>query len=78
MNKIINTSKSSAFIQREIEAIQKIIADECWLEGERRGCAVAPDDPVIIERVCAIIRETGEKMRLEAEKAIGEAAGETD
>lgn len=50
-------------IFRELRMIQKIIADETWLEGERRGAAVSPDDPVVKENVCNIIVRIGEKMR---------------
>ena len=48
---------------RELPMIQKIIADETWLEGERRGCPVLPDDPVVRENVCLIILRIGEVMR---------------
>lgn len=48
---------------REIPAIQKIIADETWLEGERRGCPVPPTDPLVRENVCRVILQIGEKLR---------------
>jgi len=48
---------------REIPVIQKIIADETWLEGERRGCAVAPSDRVVRENVCRVILEIGQQLR---------------
>ena len=40
----------------ESPILEKIVRDECWLEGERRGCAVEPDDPVVSARVAEIIR----------------------
>ena len=40
----------------EIPILEKIVRDECWLEGERRGCAVDPDDPVVSARIAEIIR----------------------
>lgn len=43
--------------------IQKIVADETWLEAERRGCLVPPDDPVVRENVCLVILRVGEAMR---------------
>lgn len=43
--------------------IQKIIADETWLEGERRGGYVSPDDPVVLANVCDVILSIGEKLR---------------
>ena len=43
--------------------IQKIVADETWLEAERRGCPVPPDDPVVRENVCLVILRVGEVMR---------------
>ncbi|MBI5767122.1 MAG: hypothetical protein HZA93_04955 [Verrucomicrobia bacterium] len=43
--------------------IQKIIHDETWLEGERRGCAVEATDPVVRENVCAVVLRVGAQMR---------------
>jgi hypothetical protein len=40
---------------REGTTVQKIIEDETWLEGERRGCAVSPLDAVVRENVSRII-----------------------
>jgi hypothetical protein len=56
---------------RELPVIQKIIADETWLEGERRGCYVAPDDPVVRENVCRVILRIGAELRatLQAQSA---------
>lgn len=48
---------------RELPVIQKIIADEMWLEGERRGCAVSPTDPVVRENVCRVILCIGASLR---------------
>lgn len=48
---------------RELSIIQKIIADETWLEGERRGCAVSPRDPIVRENVCRVILRIGQEMR---------------
>ena len=50
-------------IFRELPMIHKIIADETWLEAERRGCPVAPEDPVVRENVCLVILRVGEVMR---------------
>jgi len=50
-------------IFRELPLIHKIIADETWLEAERRGCPVAPEDPVVRENVCLVILRVGEVMR---------------
>jgi hypothetical protein len=43
--------------------IQKIICDETWLEGERRGCPVSPMDPVVRENVCQVVLREGARMR---------------
>lgn len=43
--------------------IQKIIQDETWLEGERRGCTVPPTDVVVRERVCEVILRIGQELR---------------
>jgi hypothetical protein len=50
-------------IFREIPVIQKIIRDETWLEGERRGCTVTQDDPVVRENVCQVILRIGAELR---------------
>jgi len=51
----------------ELRAIQKIIDDEIWLEGERRGHAVDPLDPAVVAAVCAIILRIGAELRASAE-----------
>jgi hypothetical protein len=48
---------------REIPVIRKIIQDETWLEGERRGCYVRPDDRVVRENVCRVILQVGQQIR---------------
>ena len=48
---------------REIPVIRKIIQDETWLEGERRGCEVAPTDRVVRENVCRVILQVGQQIR---------------
>lgn len=50
---------------RQLPRIEKIIRDETWYEGERRGCAVGPDDPVVRENVCQIILRVGALLREE-------------
>lgn len=50
-------------LHREIPVIQKIIQDETWLEGERRGCAVSTNDRVVRENVCRIILRIGQELR---------------
>ncbi len=42
-------------IQREIEAIHKMIENETWLEGERRHCPVQDRDPIVQGRVADIL-----------------------
>lgn len=48
---------------RQLTVIQKIIADETWLEAERRGAPVTPDDPVVREHVCDIVMLIGASLR---------------
>lgn len=48
---------------RELTVIQKVIDDETWYEGERRGCHVSPHDPVVCERVCMIVLKIGRELR---------------
>ncbi|MBI3885293.1 MAG: hypothetical protein HY302_06135 [Opitutae bacterium] len=60
-------------IRRELPAIEQIVRDEVWLEGERRGCAVSPSDPRVRENVCRVILRVGQQLRDDA-LAHGEAA----
>jgi hypothetical protein len=48
---------------RQLPLIAQIVRDETWLEGERRGCAVSPDDPVVRENVCAVVLRIGRELR---------------
>ena len=48
---------------QQLPVIQKIIQDETWLEGERRGCHVRPDDSVVRERVCEVVLRVGQHLR---------------
>ena len=57
------TSCPDNFLYREMQMIRKIIDDETWLEGERRGCYVPRHDPVVRERVCAIVMRVGGEVR---------------
>lgn len=63
-------SSESEFIQREIPHIQKIVQNECWLEGQRRGCSVEPTDDIVRQRVADIILNgAGEYIRRTQEAA---------
>lgn len=53
----------TSIVFAELPAIEKIISDETWLEGERRGCPVPPDDPVVVEHVCEIVLRIGQTLR---------------
>ncbi len=55
-------SQLDPIVAREIPVIHKIIADETWLEGERRGHPVASDDPVVREHVCEVILRVGQQL----------------
>lgn len=52
-------------VARQLPLIEKIIADETWLEGERRGQPVAPCDRVVRENVCLVVLRMGHEMRQE-------------
>jgi hypothetical protein len=56
-------AKLDPIIAREIPIIQKIIQDETWFEGERRGCFVSPDDPIVQLNACQVILRIGQEMR---------------
>jgi hypothetical protein len=48
---------------RQLPHIARIIQDETWLEGERRGCAVPANDPVVREKVCEVVLRVGADLR---------------
>jgi len=50
-------------ISLEIPVIQRIIQDETWLEGERRGRLVVSWDPVVREHVCEVVLRIGMELR---------------
>lgn len=57
-------SEESRIIHSEIADVAEIVRNECWLEGQRRGCAVAPTDDFVRQRVADIILGgAGEYMR---------------
>ncbi|MBI2511214.1 MAG: hypothetical protein HYV96_04505 [Opitutae bacterium] len=58
----MNTGRDKVLF-RQLPLIAKIIRDEMWLEGERRGCAVGEDDPVVRENVCQVILRVGAELR---------------
>ena len=76
--------KLDPVIFRQLTIIHKIIEDETWLEGERRGCWVSVDDPVVRENVCEVVLRIGRKMRetvsrsLAAEREALKSLGKTD
>jgi hypothetical protein len=59
-----------SFLCYELPVIQKIIQEETWLEGERRGCRVDPDDVVVRENVCRVVLRIGLTLREETERAL--------
>ena len=54
---------SDPVLLRELPVIRKIIEDETWLESERRGYRVSPNDRVVRERVCEIVLRIGQELR---------------
>lgn len=54
-----------SIVKAELPLIQRVIEDETWLEGERRGCFVAQNDPVVLARVCEIVLSIGARLREE-------------
>jgi hypothetical protein len=59
----------------ELSLIDKIIRDETWLEGERRGCFVPASDPVVRENICKVILRVGAQVRKAAMDQIATEAG---
>jgi len=56
-------STPDPIVVRQLPVIHKIIADETWLEGERRGQPVSPNDPVVRENVCSVVLRIGQQLR---------------
>lgn len=50
-------------VVRQLPHIARIIQDETWLEGERRGSPVATDDPVVLDHVCDVVLRIGAELR---------------
>lgn len=69
----MNTSDPILF--RELPVIQKIIDDETWLEGERRGCHVSPDDQVVRRKVCDVVLRVGQELRDSLTAALARSVG---
>ena len=55
---------------RQLAMVQKIVADETWLESERRGYAVPSTDQVVRENVCRVVLRVGREMREAAMRAL--------
>jgi len=64
-------------VSRELPVIHRIIQDEIWLEGERRGCRVSADDPVVREKVCEVILRVGQQLRDSFANAEGGGSSQT-
>jgi hypothetical protein len=60
-------------LSRQRSMIQKIVADETWLEGERRGHLVEPSDPAVRHNVCNVVLRVGAELRM---RALSELAAE--
>lgn len=54
---------SDPVLARQLPLIAKIVADETWLEGERRGRPVEPEDATVRENVCLVVLRMGHEMR---------------
>lgn len=59
-------------VVRQLPLIAKIIADETWLEGERRRRPVDPDDGIVRENVCLVVLRMGAEMRRQALREIAD------
>jgi hypothetical protein len=56
-------SQPEPILLRQLPVIQKVIRDETWLEAERRGCPVSPQDPAVRENVCQVVLRIGRELR---------------
>ncbi len=62
---------SSDLIKAEVPLVEKIIRDETWYEGERRGSYVDPNDTRVQARVVDVVEKCADQIRDEAIKKIG-------
>jgi hypothetical protein len=69
----MNTGRDKVLF-RQLPIIAKIIRDETWLEGERRGCEVGEDDPTVRENVCRVILRVGAELRRQCTQIEEEAS----
>ena len=60
---LVMSSQLEPTLLRQLPVIQKVIQDETWLEAERRGCPVSPQDPAVREKVCQVILRIGRELR---------------
>jgi len=60
---LVMSSPIEPTLLRQLPVIQKVIQDETWLEAERRGCPVSPQDPAVRENVCQVILRIGRELR---------------
>ena len=60
---LVMPSELEPTLRRQLPVIQKVIQDETWLEAERRGCPVSPQDPAVREKVCQVILRIGRELR---------------
>ena len=60
---LVMASKLEPTLLRQLPVIQKVIRDETWLEGERRGCPVSAQDPAVRENVCQVVLRIGRELR---------------
>jgi len=51
---------------RQLPEVEKIVNNETWYEGERRGHFVPSDDPVVQEKVVEVLLKIGGRMRKKA------------
>jgi len=62
-NRFCALKSQDPLTHHQLSVIHKIVHDETWLEGERRGCYVSPKDRVVREKVCDVVLRIGQQMR---------------
>lgn len=66
-------TKLDPIVFLQLPIIRRIIDDEIWLESERRGYAVTPNDHVVLENVCQVVLRIGRQMREASERKMASA-----
>ncbi len=70
MNEINDKPLDTLIIKEEAAIVEKMVDDETWYEGERRGCFIPKDDPTVMDKVFNILHDNGLKIYNEVKEKL--------